>query len=161
MKDSIYVWEKRRINGKSMPKDDLKAEIDAFISKRSNCALATGYGTYIRNTPMRYSYKDGKLFFITEGGNKFRGLSANAHVCIAIYDSDNTASETAGVTIEGTAITTVMEKEHVSLKEPQRFMIVVTPTVIDYLNYSLPKRGYYQLQRLSFVDEDNNDSGMA
>lgn len=161
MKDSILVWEKRRINGKSMPKDELKAEIDAFISKRSNCALATGYGTYIRNTPMRYSYKDGKLFFITEGGNKFRGLSANSHVCIAIYDSDNTTSETAGVTIEGTATITVMEKENISLKEPQRFMIVVSPTIIDYLDYSLIKRGYYQLQRLSFIDESATEAGLV
>lgn len=148
MKECINVWEKRRINGNQMPKDQLRAEIDAFISNKSNCAFATGYGTYIRNTPMRYSYKGGKFILITEGGYKFKGLSANSHVCLAIYDTHDLDSNTMGVTVEGIAKVTEIVKENATSKDPRSFMITVVPYLFDYLNYKLPERGYYQLQRL-------------
>lgn len=150
MKESILVWEKRRIGGNSMPRNELIAEVESFIKNRSNCALATGYGTYIRNTPMRYSFVDGVFHFITEGGLKFKGLSANPHVCIAIYDTNDTSSSTVGVTVEGIAVVTKMPNSDATPKDSEKYMITVTPTTIDYLNYGLPSRGYYQLQKLEY-----------
>lgn len=150
MQKAINVWEKRRITGKAMPKAQLMQEVESFLKARCNCALATGFGTYIRNTPMRYTYKDGKFIFITEGGYKFKGLSANPQVCIAVYDTNNVSSDTVGVTIEGVANVMEMHQENAKPTDPTRYIITVTPTLIDYLDSSLPARGFYSLQRLTF-----------
>lgn len=150
MKEAINVWERRRISGVAMPRDELLKEVENFILQRANCSLATGYGTYIRNTPMRYSYRDGKFIFITEGGLKFKGLFSNPHVSLAIYDVQDVSSDTVGLTVEGKAFVTEFKTEQDQPADPTRFMITVTPTLMDYLNSSLLQRGYFQLQRLTF-----------
>lgn len=146
LKSAVNVWEMRRLAASQVPKDELKRLIDDFISNRANCSLATGYGTQVRNTPMRYTYKNGKFIFLSEGGYKFKGLQHNPHVSIAIYDSNNTNSETHGLTVDGEAIIT--EYDPTGTGNSNLFMITVTPKTFDYLDSGLPARGYYQLQKL-------------
>lgn len=151
LKSAINVWEFRRIDNANMPRNELFAEIEEFIKARSNCAMATGSGTYVRNTPMRYVYKDRKFFLITEGGYKFKALSVNPHMCLAIYDSFDMGSDTHGLTIEGSAevseFTAGVDASKLSSAIAPKFLITFTPKTFDYLNSDLPARGFYQLQR--------------
>lgn len=151
MKHAIYTWEKRRESGEPMPREELLDEVNDYIGKRVNCSLATGYGTYIRNTPMRYSYKNGLFFLVTEGGHKFKGLLQNKNVSITIFDSDQVGADTVGITVEGTAVVTEFSAKDRKMSEARKFLITVKPTSIEYLNSELPERGYYQLQRLEFI----------
>lgn len=151
IKSAVNVWEMRRISGVQMPRGELLTEFEDFVSKRANCALATGSGTYVRNTPMRYSYRAGRFYLFTEGGFKFKGLQANPNVCLAIYDPADTSSITRGVTVEGEAVVSEYKPDaNANNSTAQLFMITITPRAIDYLNPDFEKKGYYQLQRLQF-----------
>ena len=69
-----------------MPGAELKEKIEAYIQENNTCALATGAGSFIRCTPLEYSYHDGKFWIFSEGGEKFTGLAENENVCFAIFD---------------------------------------------------------------------------
>ena len=57
-----------------MPTDALKARIDAFLEAHNTLALATGCGKWVRCTALEYLRVDGKLYVLTEGGLKFKGI---------------------------------------------------------------------------------------
>ena len=151
MKHAIYTWEKGREQGDSMPRELLEKEVENFIKVRSNCSLATGYGTYIRNTPMRYSYKNGNFLFITEGGYKFKGLILNKNVSISIFDTNNLSSNTVGMTIEGEASVTEFSEKDRKITDARKFLITVVPKSIDFLNSNFTSNGYYPLQHLDYI----------
>ena len=68
---------------------DPKAALDHihnFIKAHNTCGFATGYGDYIRCTPIEYTYMDGAFWFVSEGGSKFIGLEKNRNVSMAIFE---------------------------------------------------------------------------
>ena len=58
----------------------LMSEIEAFIDKNDTCALATGFGEFVRCTPIEYTYHDSAFWLFTEGGEKFIYLEHNKNV---------------------------------------------------------------------------------
>ena len=69
-----------------MPANQLWAAIEEYIQCNNTCALATGYGDFIRCTPIEYSWHNDAFWMFSEGGKKFVGLEENKNVCLAIYD---------------------------------------------------------------------------
>ena len=96
-------WTSRDAVGTRLPREDALARIDAFLSTHTTCALATGNGTFVRCTPLEYAWHDGRIWILSEGGLKFRGLAHNAHVCLAVFDPYTTMGQTHGLQVTGTA----------------------------------------------------------
>ena len=87
-----------------MPTDALRARIDAFLEAHNTLALATGCGKWVRCTPLEYLRVDGKLYVLTEGGLKFKGIWWNGAISAAVYDSYAGMDSLAGLQMTGTAV---------------------------------------------------------
>ena len=87
-----------------MPTDALRARIDAFLEAHNTLALATGCGKWVRCTPLEYLRVDGRLYILTEGGLKFKGIWWNGAVSAAVYDSYTGMASLAGLQMTGTAV---------------------------------------------------------
>ena len=85
---------------------DPKAALDHiqnFIKAHNTCGFATGYGDYIRCTPIEYTYMDGAFWFVSEGGSKFIGLEKNRNVSLAIFEYYGDVKDSHGLQVMGTA----------------------------------------------------------
>ena len=145
-----------------MPDEKLKAAIEEYISKNNTCALATGSGSQIRNTPIEYSYHDGAFWMFSEGGEKFIGLEKNRQVCLAIFDGYAGFGKLKGMQVQGEAdIIEPFSEEYTAAaawkkipiealkKLPQTmYLIKVVPERIDFLNSDFKKDGYGSRQEL-------------
>ena len=100
-KKAINFWNKKEV--KKMPAELLKAAVEEFFFNNAVCALATGAGSYVRCTPLEYSYHDGKFWIFTEGGEKFIGLGVNKNVSLAVFDKNPNFGELKGVQVMGVA----------------------------------------------------------
>ena len=87
-----------------MPTDALKARIDAFLEAHNTLALATGCGKWVRCTPLEYLRVDGRLYILTEGGLKFKGIWWNGAISAAVFDSYAGMASLAGLQMTGTAV---------------------------------------------------------
>lgn len=95
-------WIEKDAASKHMPREQFGEAIDAFLAAHNTCALATGAGSFVRNTPLEYNYFDGEIWIFSEGGLKFKALAQNKNVCLAIFDAYG-AAPLAGMQIMGTA----------------------------------------------------------
>lgn len=86
-----------------MPDERLRAEIDAFLKAHNTLALATGCGKWVRCTPLEYTYMDGRLYLITEGGRKFKGVWWNGAVSAAVFDPYTDMAHTSGLQLTARA----------------------------------------------------------
>lgn len=141
---------------KEMPRELLKEELISILQQHNTCALATGYGEYVRCTPIEYTYKDGQVYLITEGGRKFISMQQNPRVCIAIFDSFTSMSNIKGLQIMGRAEVVPYEteeylmvfKEKKITKETLAALpitmnvIRITPERCEILSSSFRKLGY-------------------
>ncbi|HWQ20022.1 MAG TPA: flavodoxin domain-containing protein, partial [Methanotrichaceae archaeon] len=101
-----YALEIKRYKdgkGKKMPRDDLKPLVEKFLLSHNTCALATGHSNWIRSTPLEYSYQDGFIYIITEGGEKFAHILMNENVSLAVYNSYESMANLGGIQITGKA----------------------------------------------------------
>lgn len=102
-KKAATYWVEKDKDAVRMEPDLLLSKIEKFIKDHNTCTLATGYGDFVRCTPMEYTYKEGKLWMFTEGGLKFLGLESNKNVCIAIFDNYTGFGQLNGMQISGLA----------------------------------------------------------
>ena len=126
-----------------MPTDALKARIDAFLEAHNTLALATGCGKWVRCTPLEYLRVDGKLYVLTEGGLKFKGIWWNGAISAAVYDSYAGMASLAGLQMTGTAVyidplsdeyRSVIEARGVQLQQLQQMpAMLVRCTPLEYL----------------------------
>jgi hypothetical protein len=87
-----------------MPGQDLKKLVETFLLEHNTLTLSTQYDGRVRATPLEYRYKgDGRIFCLSEGGEKFAGLLANGQVSLAIYDPYRGFEKLSGMQISGTA----------------------------------------------------------
>ena len=100
---AIEHWKPVDAAAVKMPDEKLKAAIEEYICKNNTCALATGSGSQIRNTPIEYSYHDGAFWMFSEGGEKFIGLEKNKQVCLAIFDGYAGFGKLKGMQVQGEA----------------------------------------------------------
>ena len=159
---AIEHWKPVDAAAVKMPDEKLKAEIEEYICKNNTCALATGSGSQIRNTPIEYSYHDGAFWMFSEGGEKFIGLEKNKQVCLAIFNGYTGFGKLKGMQVQGEAdIIEPFSEEYIvaatykkipieALKKlPQTmYLIKVVPKRIDFLNSEFKKDGYGNRQEL-------------
>jgi len=155
-------WIEKDSKADRMEDDVLRAEIEKFIAAHNTCALATGWGDFIRCTPVEYNYKDGRFWVFTEGGLKFRGLEGNKNVSLAIYDSYKGFGQLGGMQVSAVAeIIEPWTEEYMDLlrfrkisaenlkKRPDPlYLIKITPNRIDFLSSEFKKRGFDPRQHI-------------
>lgn len=88
---------------RSMPPVELKPYVEDFLRRHNTCTLSTVFAGRARATPIEYSYYDGKLYMLSEGGEKFAGILRNSQVSLAIYDDYQGMDKLAGMQITGRA----------------------------------------------------------
>ena len=157
-------WDQKDAAGVKMPREQLMQAMEAYIRANNTCALATGAGTFIRCTPIEYSYHDGAFWMFSEGGKKLLGLARNPNVCLAIYDKYNGFGTLHGMQVTGKAemIEPFSEayKAHAAhqkiplealrqLLHPMH-LIRVQPERIDYLCSDFKKQGFDSRQAVEF-----------
>ena len=97
-------WKERQKTSKHMDRDKVYEHIKTFIKNHNTCGFATGYGDYVRCTPIEYNFMDEEFWFISEGGNKFIGLEKNKNVSLAIFDYYGDMNNSHGLQVMGKAI---------------------------------------------------------
>lgn len=129
-----------------MPTDALRARIDAFLEAHNTLALATGCGKWVRCTPLEYLRVDGKLYVLTEGGLKFKGIWWNGAISAAVYDSYAGMDSLAGLQMTGTAVyidplsdeyRSVIEARGVQLQQLQQMPAMLHAVRLDITRYEL------------------------
>lgn len=165
-KAAIY-WEEKDKTAVKMERGELKKEIEAFLSSHNTCALAVGYGDEVRCTPIEYTWLDGKIWMLSEGGRKFRMLEKNKNVCLAIFDPYQGFGMLGGMQVEGTAeivepwseeYLALLAYKHIPAENLKKMpgvmhLIRVTPTQIDFLNSSFKEKGVSSRQHLTLSEK--------
>jgi general stress protein 26 len=155
-------WKVVDAKGKAMEPEKLKQAVETYIKANNTCALATGSGSFIRCTPIEYSYHDGCFWMFSEGGEKFISLESNKNVCLAIFDKYNGFGTLKGMQVMGVAeVVEPFAEEYIraanfkkipieALKKLPEAMnlIKVTPTRIDFLNTEFNQNHYSSRQEL-------------
>lgn len=96
-------WDEKDADSVKLEPDKLKQVVEDYIRSNNTCALATGYGDYVRCTPIEYSYHDGCFWMFSEGGKKFLGLEKNPNVCLAVFDKYQGFGKLRGLQVMGRA----------------------------------------------------------
>ena len=147
-----------------MPKEELLAAIEKYVLENNTCALATGSGSQIRNTPIEYTYHDGAFWLFSEGGEKFIGLEKNRNVCLAIFDKYAGFGKLKGMQVQGQAeVVEPFSDEYIKAAEFKKIplealkklpevmnLIKIVPERIDFLNSDFKKDGYGSRQEYVF-----------
>lgn len=64
-KKAASYWIEKDEKTVSMDHDALLTRVEKFISVHNTCALATGWGDFVRCTPIEYNYKDGRFWLFS------------------------------------------------------------------------------------------------
>ncbi|WP_294406548.1 flavodoxin domain-containing protein [uncultured Clostridium sp.] len=143
-------------SSKILASEKLSSEINKFIGLHNTCALATGSGSDIRNTPIEYIYYKNNFYFITEGGQKFAGILKNPNVSIAIYDNYKAMDRLAGLQVTGKSEIIVadcseyydimklknLSKESLMTFQVSLNIVKVHPVKFEFMNSDFSKGGY-------------------
>ena len=157
-------WQIREDQSVKMKRSALLLEMEKFIQSHNTCALATGFDRFVRCTPIEYSYKKNAFWLFSEGGLKFKALSENNNVCLAIYDPYRGFGSLAGMQVTGKAeIIEMWSEEYLNMlsfkkipsqalkrMEAQLYLIKIIPTRIDYLCSEFKKQGFDSRQYIEF-----------
>jgi len=100
---ALEVKKARDRLARSMPPVELKLYVEDFLKKHNTCTLSTAFEDRVRATPIEYSYHDGRLYMLSEGGEKFAGILMNGRVSLAVYDDYHSVDRLAGMQITGRA----------------------------------------------------------
>lgn len=162
--EAAGYWKKKDAEGKKMDRETLTAAMETYIQAHNTCALATGAGTFVRCTPIEYSWHDGAFWIFSEGGLKFFALERNKNVCLAIYDPYEGFGKLNGMQVTGTAeIVEPFCNEYLKaatfkkiplealMKLPSPIhLIKMTPKHIDFLSSAFQKQGFDCRQSMEF-----------
>lgn len=110
-----YALELKKIKDELIPKmpdNMLKKAIKEFLVDHNTCTLSTSYNESVRSTPIEYHYKEGHIYLISEGGEKFANILLNKNVSLAIYEDYTSMSKLAGMQITGKASIIEDEEEY-------------------------------------------------
>lgn len=154
-------WTEKDRNAVKMPECELHAAIETFIKERNTCALATADGDFVRCTPLTYRYRAGKFVIFSEGGLKFRALKENKHAALAIYDAYKGPGTAKSLQVTG--IVRVVGTDDPDYDDQLRALgvapmhmarhrltlLLITPTVLEYLDSTLKEQGYHPRQQLT------------
>lgn len=83
--------------------EELKIAVEEFLTSHNTCTLTTGHNNTVRLTPIEYSYKNGNIYILSEGGEKFANLLFNTNVSVAVYEDYTSMNNLKGMQITGEA----------------------------------------------------------
>lgn len=155
-------WKVKDADNARLDKEKLMVEVEKYINANNTCALATGNGSFVRCTPIEYTYHDGALWMFSEGGRKFISLEVNKNVSVAIFDKYDGFGNLKGMQITGVAdIVEPFSAEYITAAEYKKIpvdalkklpelmnLIKISPVVVEYLNSEFKKEGYSSRQVL-------------
>ncbi|MDK2968018.1 pyridoxamine 5'-phosphate oxidase family protein [Lacrimispora sp.] len=98
---SIKEW--KDCPAKVMEKKKLLGFCEEFLTNHNTCSLSTGYKSRIRATPIEYQYRNGFIYVISEGGQKFANILQNPNVSVAIFNEFQGMNQLRGMQIKGMA----------------------------------------------------------
>lgn len=161
-----YSLKLKRLKERLIPKMsplELKRDVENFLGTHNTCTLSTGYGTRVRSTPIEYTYKDGCMYLLSEGGEKFANLMLNKNVSAAVYNDYTSMDKLAGMQITGevSIVDDYDEYKHVldlkglNIKTIETLpvnmnMIKIKVKKVEFLYWKYTKRGYNTKQTLIF-----------
>lgn len=162
--EAAGYWKKKDAAGKKMDHETLTAAMETYIQAHNTCALATGAGTFVRCTPIEYSWHDSAFWIFSEGGMKFAALEQNRNVCLAIYDAYDGFDNLGGMQASGEAefvepyceeYATAAAAKKIPLESLKKLsspmhLIKVTPKHIDFLSSAFQKQGFDCRQSMEF-----------
>lgn len=135
--------------------EKLKIAIDEFLSSHNTCTLATCHLDSVRSTPIEYSYYNGFLYLLTEGGEKFANILLNKNVSVSIYEDYNGMNNIKGMQITGHAVIIKDDEEFDGVLEFKGLniefirsmsikmnIVKIIPDKIEYLNSQFKTNGY-------------------
>jgi menaquinone-dependent protoporphyrinogen IX oxidase len=147
----------------TMPPAELIKAVESFLKSHNTCTLSTSYQERVRSTPIEYTYHQGNLYLISEGGEKFANLLLNSQVSVAVYEHYTTMNNLAGMQISGEASLVENKDEYqdiISRKGLNPDMIRNLPFYmniikikikkIEFLYSEFAKEGYGPKQILKF-----------
>lgn len=79
-------WDEQAKGAAVMERGALERVADAFLSSHNTCALATGWDGFVRCTPLEYTWRNNRFWFLSEGGHKFTALAHNQNVSLAVFE---------------------------------------------------------------------------
>lgn len=162
--EAADYWQKKDATGKKLSREALLTVMEEYIEANNTCALATGFGTFVRCTPIEYSYHDGAFWMFSEGGLKFLALERNKNVCLAIFDRFNGFGKLNGMQVTGIAeIVEPFCDEYVKAANFKKIpldtlrklptpmhLIKITPKHIDFIHSGFRQQGFDVRQALDF-----------
>lgn len=162
--EASEYWNRKDAESVKMERSELLRVSEDYIQANNTCAFATGCGSFVRCTPIEYSYRDGAFWLFSEGGQKFVALENNHNVCMAIYDKYEGMEKLKGMQITGTAeIIEPFSEEYIKIAEYKKIsvaalkklqhpmnLIRIIPLRIDFLNSEFKKKGYASRQFIEF-----------
>jgi len=90
-------------------KEELKIAVEEFLTGHNTCTLATGHAQTVRSTPIEYNYRNGYIYLLSEGGEKFDNMILNENVSVAVYEDYTNMQSLKGMQITGKA--SIIEEE--------------------------------------------------
>jgi hypothetical protein len=162
--EAAEYWNIKDAESVKMERGELLRISEEYIQANNTCALATGSGSFVRCTPIEYSYVGGAFWMFSEGGQKFTALENNHNVCLAIYDKYEGFGKLKGMQVTGTAeIIEPFCKEYITMVEYKKipldglkklthplYLIRIVPNRIDFLNSEFKKNGCASRQFIEF-----------
>lgn len=159
------VWIEKDKSSVHMDPANLKNRIISFITGHNTGALATASGSFVRCTPIEYTFLDDAFYLFSEGGLKFKALKDNKHVAFAIYETYSGFGTLKSLQVMGIAsiiepfsdeYVTLLEYKKISVdtikKLPQPMnLIKIEPDSYDYLDSDLRKDGFGSRQHLDVI----------
>ncbi len=153
-----------------MPEVQLERAIDDFIIEHNTLCLATADEGYVRCTPLEYIFLEHRLYIITEGGNKFRGIFGNGQISAAIFDPYVSTEDVRGLQIMGNAelvaddsveYFTVLEQKEITADSlaampVKLFVVRITPYSYEFTDSAFVRDGYdaKQIMETDFLREN-------
>ncbi len=114
---------------------ELKGAMEEFLTGHNTCTLATSHGDRVRTTPIEYSYSEGYIYLLSEGGEKFANLLLNENVSVSVYDDYTNMNSLGGMQITGRASIVEMDsEEYVRVLEMKGVNIDTIKTLVVDLN---------------------------
>lgn len=162
--EAAEYWNMKDSESVKMERSELLRMSEDYIQSNNTCALATGCGSFVRCTPIEYSYRGGAFWMFSEGGLKFAALENNHNVCLAIYDKYDGFGKLKGMQVTGTAeIIEPFSEEYIMMADYKKIsvdvlkklpypmnLIRIVPTRIDFLNSEFKKKGCASRQLIEF-----------
>ncbi len=151
----------------AMPVGQLREQLETFLKTHNTAALATAIGTRVRSTPIEYTYHEGSLYLLSEGGTKFANLLLNPRVSISVFEPYKGMTHLYGVQMEGLASIVELNSEEynrvLKLKglNPQKIaafpsslnLIRIALIQAEFLNSEFKALGYDVKQNYTFTTE--------